>query len=225
MHAYPEQVRIWTALRNYYSRNLNQILDYYPAIGHVPDDIEHVCGYKMTPIEWDVYCQIKFSGLPLLCLQFPVNKYFIDFADPIMKIGIEADGALFHQDRYKDEDRQKIIESEGWEIYRIKGKFAHWGCTKCVYGRVCEDSESDEYDEEELEYEHGTERLYTLEAYKRQCCRGIIQTIAQDHYGRSWREQWRLKKAYLGIAPRREGIFSLGEVLQQMISSGEWMSA
>lgn len=73
-----------------------------------------------TPIEKLVWQDIRFVGIPMYP-QYPVDNYFIDFADPIKKIGIEVDGKEFHQDVEKDELRQKQLENRGWKIYRIKG--------------------------------------------------------------------------------------------------------
>ncbi len=74
-----------------------------------------------SPIEKNVWHDIRTIGLPLYP-QFPVKQYFIDFADPIKKIGIEVDGKKWHSDLEKDQQRQREIEHEGWEIYRIDGK-------------------------------------------------------------------------------------------------------
>jgi len=74
-----------------------------------------------STIEYNVWCGIRFLCLPFYP-EYPVGKYFIDFADPINKIGIEVDGKKYHQDFAKDRSRQKEIEKEGWKIYRIKGR-------------------------------------------------------------------------------------------------------
>lgn len=73
-----------------------------------------------TPIERNVWEDIRTLGLPFLP-QFPVEKYFIDFADPIKKIGLEVDGQEWHQDKDKDWTRQMELEKLGWKIYRIAG--------------------------------------------------------------------------------------------------------
>lgn len=53
--------------------------------------------------------------------QWPAGNYYIDFADPIRKIGIEVDGKEYHQDFLKDIERQKKLEEMGWKIIRISG--------------------------------------------------------------------------------------------------------
>ena len=80
---------------------------------------------ELTPIEIRVYETIQFYNLPLLP-QFPVNKYFVDFGDPIKKIAIEVDGKKFHIDKSQDKKRQKEIEDEGWIFYRIQGKHTYF---------------------------------------------------------------------------------------------------
>ena len=45
-------------------------------------------------------------GLPFYP-QYPIGKYFVDFADPVKKIVIECDGKKYHQDKEKDKRRQR----------------------------------------------------------------------------------------------------------------------
>lgn len=77
-----------------------------------------------SPIESLVWNDIRGVGIPFYP-QWPVLNYFLDFADPIKKIGIEVDGKEFHQNVEKDMKRQKEIEDEGWIIIRIRGWQAH----------------------------------------------------------------------------------------------------
>lgn len=74
----------------------------------------------MTPIEENVWHDIRVLGLPFY-MQFPVGPYFIDFADPIRKIGIEVDGKEWHLDKDADEKRENALNSMGWVIVRIPG--------------------------------------------------------------------------------------------------------
>lgn len=92
--------------------------------------------FKMTPIEENVWSDIRFLGLKMFP-QFPIDKYFADFADPINKIVIEADGEKYHTDKNKDLIRQNEIEKLGWTIYRIKGKETY----KCLQ----EEQDCDDY--------------------------------------------------------------------------------
>ena len=74
-----------------------------------------------TPIEKNVWSDIRFLGLPFYP-QFPVERYFVDFADPVKKIAIEVDGKEWHGDYEKDKLRQIEIEKLGWTIVRILGQ-------------------------------------------------------------------------------------------------------
>lgn len=74
-----------------------------------------------TPIEKNAWDEIRVIGLPFYP-QIPVLDYFIDFGDPIKKIGIETDGKEWHQDIKRDHIRdQRLHKEAGWEIYRISG--------------------------------------------------------------------------------------------------------
>ena len=79
-------------------------------------------GSLFTPIEMDAWCSIRSKGVPLYP-QFPVFNYFIDFANPYLKIGLELDGKQWH-DEVKDKKRDEFLYSHGWRIYRIKGREA-----------------------------------------------------------------------------------------------------
>lgn len=77
--------------------------------------------YKIfSPAERLVWADIRFHGLRFYP-QYPAGRYFIDFADPVEKIGIEVDGEQYHQDFKKDDARQKDLERMGWKIVRISG--------------------------------------------------------------------------------------------------------
>ncbi len=73
-----------------------------------------------SPIEKLVWVEIRNLGLPFYP-QYPVLNFFLDFADPIKKIGLELDGKDYHLDKEKDRRRQELIENEGWDVYRISG--------------------------------------------------------------------------------------------------------
>lgn len=89
--------------------------------GFDPYAICHEWMHAFTPIENNVWSEIRFLGLRMYP-QFPVINYFLDFADPIKKIGIEVDGKEWHLDKEKDLIRQRELEAIGWRIIRIAGK-------------------------------------------------------------------------------------------------------
>ena len=54
--------------------------------------------------------------------EYKINRFFVDFAFQAKKIVLEIDGKQHEYPERKthDENRDKIIEKEGWKIYRIK---------------------------------------------------------------------------------------------------------
>jgi len=76
-----------------------------------------------TPIEMDAWDSIRCHGVPMYP-QFPVLDYFIDFADPIRRIGLETDGKQWH-DRDKDRARDARLFEHGWRIFRVTGSEAY----------------------------------------------------------------------------------------------------
>lgn len=72
-----------------------------------------------TPIESHAWADLRSSSMTFYP-QYPVLNYFLDFADPIKKIGIELDGRQFHTPE-KDKVRDAKLLKKGWQIYRIKG--------------------------------------------------------------------------------------------------------
>lgn len=121
-----------------------------------------------SPIESLVWGDIRFLGLPFYP-EFPVDKYFIDFADPIEKIGIEVDGKEFHQDYEKDLIRQKYLESLGWKIFRIEGKKCFRQITEYVT-----DKDREFLTDEELKP--------LLTNYFKESSEGILLKIKNEYY-------------------------------------------
>lgn len=101
--------RKWSAIRKIYA--LIDADDYTPY----PVDWTRI----FTPIESMVWTEIRSIGLPFFP-QFPVGKYFADFADPKKRIAIECDGAAFHSFD-KDRQRNEFFTEQGWSVYRISG--------------------------------------------------------------------------------------------------------
>jgi very-short-patch-repair endonuclease len=75
----------------------------------------------LTPIEQNFWSDIRSTGL-VLYPQYPECGFFLDFANPSVKVAIECDGAEFHTDWQKDREREKVLQSNGWKIYRISGR-------------------------------------------------------------------------------------------------------
>jgi very-short-patch-repair endonuclease len=65
-----------------------------------------------------VYCLFRdFCVLPIT--QYNIGKYFIDFAFPVHKIGVEFDGPEHENQKERDLEREEYIRSQGWDVVRI----------------------------------------------------------------------------------------------------------
>lgn len=111
----------WAEGKNTRSR-WNVIRDAYSA--YLPDILIHgtdpyFLDWDFTPIEFLAWQDIRGRGLPLYP-QFPALRYFIDFADPILQIGVELDGERFHEEQ-RDRRRDEELAAVGWRIFRIPG--------------------------------------------------------------------------------------------------------
>ncbi|WP_025371791.1 endonuclease domain-containing protein [Advenella mimigardefordensis] len=79
-----------------------------------------------TPIEAASWEDIRFSRIPLWP-QLPVDRFFLDFGNPIVKVGLECDGKQWHDQR-KDAERDAILKAQGWIIFRAEG----WRCNRVM---------------------------------------------------------------------------------------------
>lgn len=75
----------------------------------------------LTPIEWNVWCDIRSIGLIVLYPQYPVLEFYADFANPYFKIIVEVDGKEYHKDKQADYDRDKKLSQNGWTVFRLTG--------------------------------------------------------------------------------------------------------
>lgn len=83
----------------------------------------YIIDLKFSPIEYDMWYSLRVhSNTRYFRPEFPIGKYFADFADPIHKIVIECDGKEFHTDFEKDKIRQREIEKLGWIVLRFNPK-------------------------------------------------------------------------------------------------------
>jgi len=74
-----------------------------------------------TPIELGLWSDIRYVGL-VMYPQYPVDRFFVDFGNPVAKVAIECDGAAFHLDKAKDAERDRILAALGWTVHRISGR-------------------------------------------------------------------------------------------------------
>lgn len=103
-------------IRELYENELSYLIKDYPRM-NVNSIIEMI---PMNTIERMAWMEIRKLGLPMLP-QFPIGKYFADFADPIKKIVIEIDGKEWH-DASKDMLRDKEMNELGYEVIRFEAK-------------------------------------------------------------------------------------------------------
>lgn len=117
-----------------------------------------------TPIENSTWQAIRCFGMAPFYPQYPVGNYFIDFGNPILKLGIECDGAAFHQDKEKDHRRDENLFSKGWQIYRISGS----DCVRPV---------SEDYYERSY-YDHENYRYEILKEFYDTTIEGLLKALA-----------------------------------------------
>lgn len=92
----------------------------------------------LSPIEksfWNAHQKLALRELAGLVPQHPVGRFFLDFALPGLKIGIELDGFATHSstaDIARDRQRQRAIEAAGWRIIRFGGAEVHRDAAACV---------------------------------------------------------------------------------------------
>lgn len=74
---------------------------------------------EFTPIERYVWSDLRGNGLDFFP-QFPACGFFLDFANPFLKIAIECDGQAYH-DKEKDFQRDMKLQNDGWIVFRVTG--------------------------------------------------------------------------------------------------------
>jgi hypothetical protein len=112
----------WNAIRTHYRRNCSDIMQAGQSDwGIDPYAWDHEAGIRLTPIEQSLWSEIRAVGA-VMYPQYPVGRFFVDFANPVARVAIECDGAKFHLNPNHDAMRQAEIEAEGWTMYRITGR-------------------------------------------------------------------------------------------------------
>lgn len=76
---------------------------------------------RMTPIEEWLWGDIRDANM-VMYPQWPVEGFFLDFANPAAMVAIECDGRAFHLDKAKDRARDEHLTALGWTVYRISGR-------------------------------------------------------------------------------------------------------
>lgn len=100
----------------------------------------------LTPIETWLWAEIRACDA-VLYPQFPIGRFFVDFANPAAKVAIECDGAAYHTDKAKDARRDAELQALGWTVYRISGSDCAQegyvepgvpGAARLFIARICE---------------------------------------------------------------------------------------
>lgn len=124
-----------------------------------------------SPIEYMLWCEIRNAGA-ILYPQYPIGRYFADFANPVARVVIECDGKDFHTDWRADEERQAILERRGWTVYRITGS-------------ACMSPDRNELDEDGNEIGTTSKALQFVENIARQHPIAA-RFMARDHVEEEW---------------------------------------
>jgi len=74
----------------------------------------------MTPVELVVWRALRHQQIAAYP-QYPVGRYFVDFAVPAAKLAIECDGSAFQRDWGDDGKRQLNLDRMGWSVMHIAG--------------------------------------------------------------------------------------------------------
>lgn len=111
----------WRRIAAYYRAHVGEILNAgQNHWGIDPYQWEFEGGIWLTPIERLFWNDIRCEGV-VLYPQYPVGRFFVDFANPCARVAIECDGAAYHQDKERDATRQREIEASGWRMWRLTG--------------------------------------------------------------------------------------------------------
>mgnify|MGYP000221077623 CR=1 FL=1 len=115
----------WGFIRQLYMDNLAEILKTSEeSITRWTQPYYFDWASHFSPIEEVAWNSIRSHGRIVLYPQFPVFNYFIDFANPYLKIGLELDGKEYHN-LEKDKTRDELLSKIGWKIFRVSGKEAN----------------------------------------------------------------------------------------------------
>jgi very-short-patch-repair endonuclease len=83
-------------------------------------------GRVTSPLERRVAEVLRGPGLPPFRREFPVyvegGVYYLDFAWPLFRVGVEADGRRWHSDAgsfERDRSRHNALTAAGWKVLRV----------------------------------------------------------------------------------------------------------
>lgn len=111
----------WSLIRKFYKSVTPLILKSKSTEWAVDPYAWEQAEIKLTPIESWLWHDIRALDA-VFYPQYPVDNFFIDFANPVAKVAIECDGKDFHLDKERDSVRDAVLQRLGWSVYRITGK-------------------------------------------------------------------------------------------------------
>ena len=122
--------------------------------------------------EFSIFCVCRCLGVALYP-QYKVGRFYLDFANPYYKIGVEVDSKTYHIIE-KDIERDKELKSLGWKIYHLTSS-------------ECYSNSKQNMEEIDLEYDYLTREDYILNRSKqlKNTMEGIIESIAFCSLGHS----------------------------------------
>lgn len=161
-----------------YFEHLNKIKESYKDWSPRSDPYRYYDWSKIfTPIEENVWHDIRVLGLPFYP-QFPIKRYFVDFADPLKKIALEVDGKKYHQDKSKDKKREQEIKNIGWRVIRFPGKITF----KEYQDYFPEDFEEKLIENYEYKEDRQIQRNYYWKEYTTKYSEGILLKLKKEYY-------------------------------------------
>lgn len=110
----------WNAIRAFYRRNNAAILAEERCEWGIDAYSWDTGMIRMTPIEAFLWADIRECNA-VFYPQYPIGRFFVDFANPGAKVVIECDGAAYHLDKEKDAERDRLLNNGGWMVYRLTG--------------------------------------------------------------------------------------------------------
>lgn len=155
-----------SAIRSYYRRVEPQLLKHHrERPTQFYDSYPTDWSLLFSPIERMAWDAIRCKGGIVLYPQYPALEYFLDFANPGLKIALELDGK--HHDKDRDFFRDQDLKRAGWTIYRITGREMH--------GTFRDWSDFDSMTEE-------NEKMEALTHWILKTGDGVIEAIKQIHF-------------------------------------------
>ncbi|KAA5544850.1 DUF559 domain-containing protein [Adhaeribacter rhizoryzae] len=167
----------WGFIRQMYMEMIPQIMEKAQLDISVPISPYFLdWGTHFSPIEFNAWISIRAIRIALYP-QFPLFNYFIDFANPYLRIGLELDGKDYH-DEEKDKIRDELLYKFGWKIFRVKGKE-----TNTEFKDIYEiETDFSDFQDEEQRYE-------SLSNWLLNSCDGVINALRIVYFEKEHRDE------------------------------------